>query len=141
MADSTIFIVDDDDESREWFCSFVVSMQGQCEAYSSDDEFLSAYQPARSGCLVTSLDLRATGKTPLHLEVARRGWTLPVVIASMQVDVPSAVRLMSEGAAYVVEKPYVPENLRAAILFALEQDVQIRLQRFRIADLQGFDRQ
>ena len=118
-AEPTVFVVDDDQDSRDSVCALVRSMGTSAEPFSSAEAFLAAFDQMRSGCLVT--DLRMLGMSGLDLlkRLTRAGHRLPVIIISGCVNVPSAVQAMNEGAINVLEKPYEQHELRDTISMAL----------------------
>jgi FixJ family two-component response regulator len=122
----TVFVVDDDEEARDSVCALVKSMGGTSLAFASGDEFLTAYDPGRPGCLVTDLRMHGLSGLDLQLEVARRGWTVPVVLVSGYIGVQNTVQAMKHGAVDVLSKPYRDQDLWDAIQVAFRRDEQLR---------------
>lgn len=122
----TVFIVDDDQASRESVRALVASMNVQAQLFASAEEFLDAYDPATPGCLVT--DLRMLGMSGVELleQLRARGLQLPAIVMSAFADVPVAVRSMQLGALTLLEKPCRNTELWDAIRKALELDTQRR---------------
>lgn len=120
-GDATVFVVDDDDAARESVVA-LVGLKGQpAQGFASAEGFLSAFDPAKKGCLV--VDVRMQGMTGLQLieQLAARGSQLPVVVITGYADVPMAVRAMQMGAVTFLEKPCHEQALWDAIEQAQQQ--------------------
>jgi FixJ family two-component response regulator len=89
-------------------------------------EFLKAYDPAESGCLL--LDVRMPGMDGLELQrsLARKGIEIPIIFLSAHGDIPMAVETVQKGAVHFLEKPADPAALREQVARALERDVRRR---------------
>lgn len=135
-SEPTVFVVDDDPAARDSVSALVRSMNGRCETFATGEEFLSAYDPSRTGCLVADLRLPGLSGLELQAELARRQWPLPMVLISGYVNVEKTVQAMKAGAEYVLRKPYRAQELWEAIQGALRIDQQWREQRARREELQ-----
>ncbi len=131
----TVFIVDDDQASRESVRALVASMNVQTRLYESAEQFLADYDPSVPGCLVT--DLRMLGMSGVELleELRQRGIRIPAVVMSAYADVPNAVRSMQLGALTLIEKPCPDMALWEAIQQALEQDARERQREQRASEV------
>ena len=125
MAESTVFVVDDDKGVRRSLTALGRAHGLAVETYASGEAFLAAYDPARPGCLI--LDVRlAAGKNGLDLqdELRRRGHDLPIIVMTGYASVSASVRSFRGGAVDFLEKPVVPRALLARIREALAVDQQ-----------------
>ncbi len=123
MAESTVFVVDDDKGVRRSLTALGRAHGLAVEAYASSEAFLAAYDPARSGCLI--LDVRlAAGKSGLDLqdELRHRGHDLPIIVMTGYGNVSASVRSFRQGAVDFLEKPVVPRVLLSRIREALAAD-------------------
>ena len=123
MAESTVFVVDDDKGVRRSLTTLGRAHGLAVEAYASGEAFLAAYDPARPGCLI--LDVRlAAGKNGLDLqdELRRRGHDLPIIVMTGHGNVSTSVRSFRGGAVDFLEKPVVPRVLLGRIREALAAD-------------------
>ena len=122
----TVFVVDDDAAVRQSFEWLVGSVGLKTETYASARAFLDGYDPARPGCLV--LDVRMPGMSGLELQerLAAEGITLPVIVVSGYGDVPTAVRVMKQGAVDFIEKPFSDQAMLDRIQASIERDLQAR---------------
>lgn len=125
-SDSIVFVVDDDAAVCDSLRFLIESVGLQVRTFSSADEFLAAYTPDQPGCLV--LDIRMPGMSGLELQeqLAKRGYTLPVIIITAHGDVPSAVRAMHAGAVDFVSKPFNAQSLLDRVHQALAKDARTR---------------
>jgi FixJ family two-component response regulator len=131
IAGATVFVVDDDPASRESVRALVDPMGVRTELYASAEEFLEAYDPSRTGCLVTDLRMLGMSGVELQQKLNDRGVRLPTIVVSAYADVPVTVRAMQQGALTVLEKPCRDTELWDAIRKALEQDARTRSQFLR----------
>lgn len=122
----TVFIVDDDEGIREGLSLLLETVGQNCELYSSGIEFLDAYDPQRSGCLV--LDIRMPRMTGLDLQAKlnESGSTLPIIFITGHGDVPMAVEAMRRGALDFIRKPFREQDLLDRVNEALDVDAGIR---------------
>jgi RNA polymerase sigma factor (sigma-70 family) len=126
LTKATVFVVDDDQAMRNSLKWLIESVGVQVESFASADEFLSRYQPDRTGCLV--LDVRMPGMSGLDLQeyLVEKNIQIPVVIITGHGDVPMAVRAMKGGAIDFIEKPFNDEVLLDAIRRAIAYEEQQR---------------
>jgi len=131
-----VYVVDDDEESRNSVCALISSMGLEVRPYASAEEFLSAYQEA-PGCLVT--DLRMPGMSGLELQEAlsKRGSRLPVIIISAYARTKTTVRAMRGGAVTILDKPYDADDLWDAIREALKKEAWERDRRDRLESIRS----
>ena len=122
----TVFVVDDDAAVRQSFEWLVGSVGLRTETFASAQAFLDAFDPARPGCLV--LDVRMPGMSGLELQerLAADGVTLPVIMVSGYGDVPTAVRVMKQGAVDFIEKPFSDQAMLDRIQASIERDLRAR---------------
>ncbi|MBZ0269548.1 response regulator [bacterium] len=126
-AESTVFVVDDDDAVRESVCFLMQSAKLKAEGHDSARSFLAAHDVERPGCLV--LDIRMPGMTgvELHDELRRSHCVLPIIFVTGHGDVGTAVRAMQEGAWGFLEKPFRDDELLHTVKGALEEDARNRV--------------
>lgn len=128
LSEPTVFVVDDDPQSRKSVCALVRSMGIRAQQFSSAEEFLGGYREGRPGCLVT--DVRMFGMSGLELqeELQRRKVLLPVIVLTAYPRTPLTVRAIKAGAVTLLEKPYEDDDLWDAIRKALSEDAAGRAQ-------------
>ncbi len=116
----TVYLVDDDPTIRDAL-SLSLSLGGyQIAQFANAEDFLTAYEPAWSGCVVA--DIRMPGMSGLQLQsaLAERNSELPVVIITGHGDVTSARAAFLGKAIDFLEKPFDNEQLTRAIDKAFE---------------------
>ena len=120
-----VHIVDDDAHVRA-ATSYLLSSRGHpTEVYASAEEFLQQGNLER-GCVL--LDLRMPGLDGLDTitRLAERRIIIPTIMMTGHGDLSTAVQAMKLGAIDFIEKPYIDEELLAAVARALDLRVQDR---------------
>lgn len=133
-----IFVVDTDPATCEAVQEMAATMNLGCAVYASGQDFLGAYRPSWTGCVV--LELRLPGISGLQIQeyLVARGSLLPLIFVSGQATVPTAVRVMRAGALCVLEKPVREHELWDAVDEAIllnRQRIELSLRRDRERDL------
>jgi two-component system response regulator FixJ len=136
-AQPLVFVVDDDEAVRSSLKLLLKSVGLPATLYSSAQEFLAAYDPHLSGCVV--LDVRMPGMSGLELQqlLNLKGATIPVIFITGHGDIPMAVEAMQQGAFDFLQKPFRDQDLLDRVQRALEKDRKTRLElgeRDRIRD-------
>jgi FixJ family two-component response regulator len=119
-APGTVFVVDDNAGVRKSLQALVEAAGVPVETYASAREFLAAFEPHRSGCLILDVRLRGENGLELQDELRRLGSTLPVLVMTGYADVPTSVRAFKGGAIEFLRKPVPPRELLERIHSALE---------------------
>jgi FixJ family two-component response regulator len=124
--DRTVFIVDDDGGVRSSLRMLIRSIGLRAETFASGDEFLEAYDPDRSGCLI--LDVRMPGMSGIELQerLLARGAHLPIIFITAHGDVPMAVKAMQGGAVDFIQKPFRDQDLLDEVQRAMNRDARMR---------------
>jgi two-component system response regulator FixJ len=122
----TVFVVEDDRETRTSLAALVSSMGLPVETFASGEEFLEGLDIARPGCVLGDFRLRGMDGVTLHKELVDVGSILPVILISADWDVRTAASALQDGVFRVLEKPYHEDELARAIQDALEWDRTLR---------------
>lgn len=114
-----VHVVDDEPAIRESLGMLLRSVGLKSRAYAGAHEFLAAWRPDGTECLVC--DVRMPGMSGLELQEAlnARHLRLPVVLITGHGDVAMAVRAMKAGASDFIEKPFNDQVLLDAVNRAL----------------------
>jgi len=114
-----VHVVDDEPAIRESLGMLLRSVGLRSRAYAGAHEFLDAWRPDGTECLVC--DVRMPGMSGLELQEAlnARHVRLPVVLITGHGDVAMAVRAMKAGASDFIEKPFNDQVLLDAVNRAL----------------------
>ena len=124
MNKRVVYIVDDDEAIRDALGWLFQSRGVTAECFASAEDFLAAWNPGCSGCLV--LDIRMEGMTGLELfdRLCEMGAKLPVIFLTGHGDVPMAVSSLKKGARDFVEKPFNDNDLVDKVIEALKWEEQ-----------------
>ena len=128
----TVFVVDDDEPVRDAIAMLLDTVDLPCETFASAQDFLAAYEPSRTGCLV--LDIRMPGMSGLELQehLISLQAPVPIVFITGHGDIPMAVEAMKRGALDFIRKPFRDQELLDRVQEALATD---EAQRAENADL------
>ncbi|MCO6046316.1 response regulator [Aeoliella sp. ICT_H6.2] len=133
----TVYIVDDDDASRESVEMLLAEMKVAYQSFESAEAFLESYQGERPGCLVTDVRMLEMSGLELQEELQRRGVTLSVVVVTGYADTPVIVRAIKAGAVTLLQKPARNHELWDAIREGLAKDVENYEQELELRELQS----
>ncbi|KIL97025.1 Transcriptional regulatory protein fixJ [Paramagnetospirillum magnetotacticum MS-1] len=124
MTKGVVFIVDDDEAIRDALGWLFQSRGVSAQCFASAEDFLGAWTPSSSGCLV--LDIRMEGMTGLELfdRLCEMGARLPVIFLTGHGDVPMAVSALKKGARDFVEKPFNDNELVDKVIEALAWEAE-----------------
>lgn len=138
MSDTpTVYIVDDDEASRESVEMLLAEMKVKFQSFASAEAFLENYQGQRPGCLVTDVRMLEMSGLELQEELQRRGITLSVVVVTGYADTPVIVRAIKAGAVTLLQKPARNHELWDAIREGLAKDVENYEQEVELKELQA----
>ena len=132
---ATVYVVDDDEALRRATARLLTAHGFTVRLFGSAEEFVAAFDPEASGCLL--LDLRMPGQSGLELQrsLAERGALLPVVFLTGHADVSTSVNAMKRGAVDFLEKPVREAELVEVLGRALARDEEMRAARSELARL------
>lgn len=135
LAESQIFVVDDDAMIREALVDLFGSVGLHAEAFSSTRAFLDAPRRDVPSCLV--LDVRMPEESGLDLQrrMNDQGLRIPIIFITGHADVPMSVRAMKLGAVNFLPKPFRDQELLDAVGEALRQDAAQRAAEAGTAEL------
>jgi len=133
----TVFVVDDDPSVGDSIRLLLRSVGIPARVFLSAADFLAAYDPKESGCLV--LDVRMPGMSGLELQARlhEEGSILPIIFVTAHGDVPMAVSAVRTGALDFIEKPFRDQELLDKIQDALGEDARLRAERKDLQDIEG----
>jgi two-component system CheB/CheR fusion protein len=118
MDDLTIYVIDDDDGVRDATRALLEGEGHRVVEFASAEDFLAETPPERAGCLVLDVYLRGMNGLELLRRLSDDRSKLRVIITTVRPgrDIERAAR---EIGAPVLEKPYPPHDLLAAVETAL----------------------
>lgn len=114
-TERTVFVVDDDAAIRAGLGDLFESAGIETQHFSSAEEFLEAWQPEMTGCLV--LDVRLPGMSGMALQsrLVESGIALPIIIMTGHGDMPMVKKALKAGAIEFLIKPFQDEELLQAV--------------------------
>jgi len=120
MATSLLVsIVDDDESVREALPDLLRELGYSAQAYSSAEEFLASDYLGLTRCLILDLSMPGMSGPDLQRELALRRQEIPIVFITAHGDQTIRQRLLEEGAAECLFKPFSDIALRHALDIAL----------------------
>ncbi|MFC6672260.1 response regulator transcription factor [Marinobacterium aestuariivivens] len=133
--ETTVFIVDDDDDFRDSMQWLLESDGLQVRGFASAERFLDQYD-GQPGCMLLDVRMPTLSGLALQQILHERDICLPVIVISGHGDIPMAVTALKNGAMDFLEKPFDDDSLlhlvRQGLARADEQLQQGRaLQRIR----------
>lgn len=126
MQHQKVFIVDDDEESRESINSILRSVGYSVQLFASGAEFLESLDEDVEGCLI--LDVRMPGPSGLEVQrrLADRGISIPIIFITGYGDIAMAVQAMKANAVEFLTKPMRDQDLLDAIEVAMRRNIKLR---------------
>jgi FixJ family two-component response regulator len=122
ITHSLVSIVDDDESVRESLPDLVRQFGFAAQAFSSAEAFLASEFVSQTHCLILDIALPGMSGPDLQQELKRRGQELPIVFITAQGDETVRPRLLAEGAAGCLFKPFS----ETALLDALDTALRMR---------------
>jgi FixJ family two-component response regulator len=113
-------VVDDDESIRGSVPGLIEEFGYAARAFASAEEFLSSGAIDETSCLILDIAMPGMSGPELHLELKRRGEKVPVIFITGQKDEAIRTRLLKQGAAGFLLKPFSDTALLAAIKTALQ---------------------
>ena len=111
MLNTTVFVVDDDEGSRNSMeCLFGVHGI-TCATFESAEKFLAGRSEQPYSCIVTDLNMPGMSGMDLFQKTRELGWSIPTIILTAFGEVGSCVRALKSGVLDYLEKPVPTEAL------------------------------
>jgi FixJ family two-component response regulator len=128
-APSTVFVVDDDASVLRSLGRILRSMGFAVELFESPGSFLERCDLGRAGCVLLDFAMPQLSGVEVQQRLLDAGSLLTIVFLSGAGNIPVSVSAMKAGAIDFLVKPVKDEELRGAIVRALERNTQFRLER------------
>jgi FixJ family two-component response regulator len=114
-----VSIVDDDESVREALPDLLKELGYSAQAFSSAEEFLASDYVGLTRCLILDLSMPGMSGPDLQRELALRRRQIPIVFITAHGDETIRRRLVQQGAAECLFKPFSDIALRNALDTAL----------------------
>ena len=115
-----VSIVDDDESVRESLPDLITEFGFAARTFSSPKEFLLSSSVDKTRCLIVDISMPGMTGPELHEELKRRGQAIPIIFITGQQDDIIRARLVEQGAAGFLLKPFSDSDLLEAIKTALQ---------------------
>ena len=112
-------VVDDDESVRESLPDLLREFGFAARAFSSAEEFLSSGCLDETSCLILDIAMPGMSGPDLQHELKCRGREIPIIFITGQRDDAVRARVLKQGAAGFLLKPFSDSDLLAAIKVAL----------------------
>src|ERR1700722_20232100 len=119
MERPLVSVVDDDESVRESLPDLLREFGFAARAFSSAEEFLSSDCLEETSCLILDIAMPSMSGPELQQELQRRGRKIPIIFITGQKDDTVRTRVLKQGAAGFLLKPFSDSALLAAIKTAL----------------------
>lgn len=129
---STVLIVDDDEDLRSSLGSMLRSVGMQVRLFGSTAEFLEKPLPDTPCCLVLDVRLPGTSGLDFQTELEKAGIRIPIIFMTGYGDIPMTVKAMKAGAVEFLAKPFRDQDFFDAVRAALQKDSMERTTNKRI---------
>src|SRR5579862_8779900 len=108
-------VVDDDESVRESLPDLLREFGFAARAFSSAKEFLSSGCVGETSCLILDIAMPVMSGPELQQELRRRGQAIPIIFITGQRDETIRTRVLKQGAAGFLFKPFSDSALLATI--------------------------
>ena len=126
ISETTVFVIDDDRESRVSLTHILSVNSFKVSDYSTAEQFLEVYDEHRPGCSVIDMNLPGMSGLDLLHSLNRFDYHDPVIVLSVFADVSMAVSSFENGAMAFLEKPVDPDELIRRVHGAINLDANVR---------------
>jgi FixJ family two-component response regulator len=116
-----VSIVDDDPLAREGIKELVESLGYKVLAFVSAQDFLQSGAIAKTGCLITDLQMPGLNGLELQERLQAGGYNTPVILITAYPDEKHRSRAMSAGAIGFLSKPFEEQSLLECLTIAMKQ--------------------
>lgn len=114
-----VAIVDDSESVRESLPDLLIQVGFAVQAFASAEAFLGSETADETNCLILDVVLPGMSGPDLQRELTRRGEDIPIVFITAQDDASLGPRLLDQGAAACLGKPFSDDALLEAVSAAL----------------------
>ncbi|WP_377831223.1 response regulator transcription factor (plasmid) [Bradyrhizobium lupini] len=112
---SLVSVVDDDESVRESLPDLLREFGYAAQAFSSAEEFLASEYLGQTGCLILDIAMPGMSGPELQKELARLRHKIPIVFITAHGDESTRPRMLKQGAAECLSKPFSDSALLEAL--------------------------
>jgi len=115
-----VAVVDDDESVRESLPDLLAELGFTTRVFPSAEEFLVSDAAAHLSCLILDVVMPGMSGPDLQRELLARGYTIPIMFITAQVNETVRSGLLQRGAVACLSKPFSDKELQAALDLALK---------------------
>jgi len=119
-AHSLVAVVDDDDSVRESLPDLLRELGYVALSFSSAEEFLASDRMGQTNYLILDVAMPGMSGPDLQAELRRRRRHIPIIYITARPDESLRRRLLEDGAAECLFKPFTEKDLLEALDVASE---------------------
>lgn len=116
---SKVFIIDDDDETRQGLMLLLKSYRYNVNSYLGVEQFIKNENYSGAGCILLDVFLKGSTGLELQAEIESKFECLPIIFMSGRGNISMSVEALKKGAINFLQKPIDEEELIKAIDEAL----------------------
>jgi FixJ family two-component response regulator len=116
---SLVSVVDDDQSVRESLPDLLKEFGFAASTFSSAEEFLASDALRQTSCLILDVGMPGMSGPDLQQELIRRQQKIPIIFVTANRDMAIYKRLLEQGAAGFLFKPFSDTALLEALKAAL----------------------
>ena len=116
---SLVSVVDDDESIRESLPDLLRQFGFAVRVFSSAEAFLASEFVSQTSCLILDIAMPGMSGPELQQELKRRRQAMPIVFITAHADETVRPRLLAQGAAECLFKPFSDDALLEALTNAL----------------------
>ena len=129
MSKHLVCVVDDDPGVRRVTCSILeASGEFVCKPYASASELLNSDSLGEVGCVVTDLKMPEIDGLELQKLLREQDSCVALVVVTGHADIATAVKLLRQGAANILQKPFDTNELLSTVREASRRTLRLREQ-------------
>lgn len=114
-----ICVIDDDESVRESLPDLITEFGFAVRAFSSAETFLTSDSLAKARCLIVDVAMPGMTGPELQRELKKRKSDIPIIFITAHTDDATRQRVLKQGAAAYLLKPFSDTALREALATAL----------------------
>jgi RNA polymerase sigma factor (sigma-70 family) len=127
-----VFVVDDDLKILRLIADILGGEGWNIETFSRAEDFLSDFHREPCSCLLLDIQMPGLSGPDLQRELLSRDIRIPTIFLTATADVPTTIEVMKRGAVDLLQKPFDPDTLVAAVRHALSREAEAARERARV---------
>lgn len=127
MSKHLVCVVDDDPGVRKVTCSILEATgEFECKPFAGANELLSSDSLGVAGCVVSDLKMPDIDGLELQRLLREKDKCVALVVVTGHADIATAVKLLRQGAANILQKPFDANELVVTVREAVRRTEKLR---------------